>query len=441
MDISLKDCIAPSFYKIHNLLNTGAYSQFWLKGGRGSTKSSWIAIEIILGIMEDPEAHGIAFRKYTNTIRRSVHATFEWAIELLGVSHKWGSTVAPFEFTYLPTGQKIFESGLDDPKKMKSLKIKDGYFKFLWFEELEEYNGMEEIRSVQQSVVRGGKRVMQFFSYNPPRDPQAWVNKEADVKNYKRFVHHSTYLDVPPKWLGEEFIEDAEQLKEQDDALYQCEYLGLSIGLSDSVVFNEKYVIKEFESETDWSRLYGADWGFANDPNVLMSMCIAPHPDYGENCLYIEYEWFGYRVDNKDIPDGYDTIPGSDKQRIRADCARPETISYIAGKGYDVVAADKWSGSVEDGIAFIRSFDMIIIHPRCTNMVEEARLYSYKIDKITKDILPVLVDKYNHGWDSVRYALSKLIKERLAGFTKQQQRDNNRRVKTTIAPSMNDKSW
>lgn len=441
MDISLKDCIAPSFYKVHNLLYSGTYSQFWFSGGRGSTKSSFIAIEIILGIMEDPEAHGIAFRKYKSTIRNSIHAQFEWAIELLGVSHKWRATVAPFELTYIPTGQKILEAGLDDSKKMKSLKIKDGYFKFLWFEELEEFNGMAEIRSVQQSVVRGGKRVLQFFSYNPPRDPQAWVNKEKDTPNRKRYCHHSTYLTVPPVWLGEEFIEDAELLQEQDDDLYQCEYLGLSIGLTESVIFNGKCVTRPFEPEEWWSKLFGADWGFSQDPLCLVKLWIAPHEDYGDNCLYVEYAEYEKGVDNNDIHEVWERVPDSDKYVIRADNSRPETISHMCLEGFNVVAADKWSGSVEDGIAFIRSFDKIIIHPRCEELAEEARLYSYKIDRITKDILTDIVDKYNHGWDAIRYALDKLIQKRRIGFSKKQSRDNNRREKTTIAPSQDETCW
>ena len=207
------------------------------------------------------------------------------------------------------------------------------------------------------------------------------------------------------------------------------------------MIFNKKYVIQPYEPEDWWSPLFGADWGFANDPNVLVKMWIAPHDDYGDNCLYIEYEEFGYRVDNNDIPDMYDRIPGSRKYMIRADCARPETISYIAGKGFNIVAGDKWPGSVEDGIAFIRSFDKIIIHTRCEKMAEEARLYSYKIDRVTKDILPDIVDKVNHGWDSVRYALSMMIKNRMVGFTEKQKRDNNKRAKTTIAPAMDEKSW
>jgi len=443
MDISLKDCIAPSFYKLHNLLNTASYSQFWLSGGRGSTKSSWIAIEIILGMMDDPEAHGIAFRKYSNTIRNSIHSTFEWAIDLLGVSHKWKSTVAPFEFTYLPTGQKILESGLDDPKKMKSLKVKDGYFKFVWFEEVEEYNGMEEIRSVIQSVVRGsGKnKVFRFFSYNPPRDPQAWVNKEKEKLNRRRICHHSTYLDVDPEWLGEEFIEDANQLQEDDDDLYQCEYMGLSIGLTESVIMNGKYVVRPFEPESWWSRLRGVDWGFSQDPMCIVDLYIGPHEEYGDNCLYIRYAEFEKGVDNNDIHEVWDRIPDSKKYVIRADNSRPETISHMKGEGYKCVAADKWTGCVEDGIAFIRTFDKIIIHSDCVEMAEEARLYSFKIDKITKEILPDIVDKFNHGWDAVRYALDKLIQKRNMGFSKKQSRDNNRREKNTLAPSETDIDW
>jgi len=441
MRVSLKDNIAPSFYRVHNLLKSAAYSQFWFSGGRGSTKSSFIAIQIIHEIMKDPEANGIAFRKYTNTIRNSIYSTLLWAIYTLGVEHKFKATVAPFELTYMATGQKIILLGLDDPKKIKSINIKDGYFKILWFEELEEYNGMEEIRSVQQSVLRGGDEFIEFLSYNPPRDPQAWVNKEKEAINEDRYKHHSTYLDVPPEWLGSRFIADAERLKETDDDLYQCEYMGLAIGLSDSVIFNKKYVIQPFDPEEWWSPLFGADWGFAADPSVLLKLWIGPHDDYGDKCLYIEYAEYGYRVDTPDLPDMYDKIPGSKKYKIRADCSRPETISQMVGLGYQVIAADKWPGSIEDGITFIRSYDKIIIHTRCEEMAEEARLYSYKIDKITKDILPETVDKYNHGWDSVRYALSNMIKNRMIGFTEKQKRDNNKRVKTTIAPSMEEKSW
>ena len=149
--------------------------------------------------MEGPEANAICFRKYSNTIRNSLHATLLWAVDILGVSHTFKPTVAPFELTYMDTGQKIILLGLDDPHKLKSRNVKNGYFKILWFEELPEFDGMEEIRSVQQSVLRGGETFVEFLSYNPPRDPQAWVNKEKEAINDRRYLHHSTYLDVPPE--------------------------------------------------------------------------------------------------------------------------------------------------------------------------------------------------------------------------------------------------
>lgn len=410
MTISLKDNIAPPFYKVHKALERGEYNQFWLSGGRGSTKSSFVAIEVILGIINDPEANAVCFRKVSETIRDSIHSTFLWALDVLDVAEYFKVTVSPFEITYVKTGQKIILKGLDDPMKIKSIKVKKGYFKYLWFEELSEFDGMEEVRSVQQSVLRGGEKFIEFLSYNPPRDPQNWVNKEKEVPNKRRMVHHSTYLDVPRKWLGERFLEDAERLKETDYDLYLHEYMGHAIGLSESVIFNGKYVVESFDPTPDLEGPYmGADWGFANDPNVLVKTWIGPHHKYGANCLFIEYAVFGYKIDNNDIPEFYDQVPGVRKTRIRADCARPETISYVKNKGFDIIPCTKWTGSVEDGIRHIRSYDKIIIHTRCTEMAEEARLYSYKIDKNTKDITTKIVDAYNHGWDSVRYALGPMI--------------------------------
>jgi len=408
--VHIKDIVSPAFYKLHHLVIDSYFTQFWLSGGRGSTKSSFIAIEIILGIMENPDANAICFRKTEAAIRDSLYDTFKWAINTLGVSHLWTAGLSPFNIVYNPTGQVIRLRGLDKPEKRKSAALEKGYFKYLWFEELAEFNGMDEVRNVSQSYIRGtNERQIRLYSYNPPREPTAWVNKEKDREVANRFIQHSTYLDVPPEWLGQEFLKDAKELQESDDTLYQCEYMGLSVGLTDSVVFNGKYVVQEFKPQDWWSSLMGADWGFANDPNVLVKIWIAPHQEYGTNCLYIEYAQFGYRVDNNDIPALYDLVPDSEKHLIRADCAAPATISQLKGEGYNIIAADKWPGSIEDGIRFLRSFDKIIIHPRCDKMVEEARMYSYKIDRITKDITTKLVDDYNHGWDSVRYALSKII--------------------------------
>ena len=153
--VRLSDNFAPKFHKVHHLIKENKYSNFWFKGGRGSTKSSFIAIQIILGILKDPDANAFVVRKVDATIRLSVLNTLLWAIGVLGVAHLFDYTKAPAEITYRPTGQKIIMKGLDDPLKVKSIKLVKGYFKFLWFEELAEFAGPDEIRSVEQSILRG----------------------------------------------------------------------------------------------------------------------------------------------------------------------------------------------------------------------------------------------------------------------------------------------
>ena len=440
--VKISDIVAPAFYDLFSDIQNEKYFEYWLKGGRHSTKSAFLAICIIYGIMDDKDAHAVVLRDIAGTLRNSVLSTLMWAINILDVGHLWSKTVSPMELTYIPTGQKIYFSGLDDPAKLKGFKVDSGFFKYIWFEELAEMRGMEYIRSVKQTMIRGSdKKQLVFYSYNPPRDPQSWVNKEAVMVLPRRLVHHSTYLDVPPEWIGDEAIREAEHLRGHDDDLYRCEYLGESIGLADSVVMNGKCVVQDFIPQGSWSSLMGADWGFANDPNVLVKVWIAPHNDYGSNCLYIEHEAFGYRVDNNDIPELYDLVPDSRTHLIRADCAAPATISQLKNVGYSIIAADKWSGSIEDGIRYMRSFDKIIIHSRCKNIIEESRLWSYKIDKVTKDITTKLVSGYDHGWDSVRYALVKMILAHKAGFSKKQKKAIKNIKKTSLSPRIGSQEW
>ena len=163
----LSSIIAPAFYQVHWDIMDGLHTYYDLYGGRGSTKSSFIGTEIPLGIMDDPTANAIVFRKVANTIGSSVFEQIQWGIDELGVHDLWKSTVNPFKFVYKPTGQVILFKGLDKAKKMKSIKVAHGYFKYLWFEELDEFAGEEEIRSVQQSVMRGGPKFVVFKSFNP----------------------------------------------------------------------------------------------------------------------------------------------------------------------------------------------------------------------------------------------------------------------------------
>lgn len=421
MEIKLSDCIAPAFYKPHKLIKNEEYSSFWLKGGRGSTKSSFAAIEVILGLIEYPEANALVLRKVDATIRKSVLESLLWAINKLGLDDEFEHTVSPAEITYIATGQKIIMTGLDDARKIKSIRLKKGYFKYLWWEEFEEFANMEEVRSVRQSARRGGDVFIELITYNPPNYAAAWINKAAEeAKNDpETFIHHSTYLDVPEQWLGKQFIKDAERLAKVHPLSYQHEYLGEVVGRAEQIVFNGKFIVRDFETPNvelleNKQFYYGADWGFARDPTAITRSFI--YKENGQTNLYIDYEAGGIGIDTQDLPPVFETIPDVKRYKIRADGARPETISAIGKSGFSIEAAPKWTGSEEDGIAYLRSFDNIIIHTRCKQTAKEFSLYSYKVDKMTQDILPSLIDANNHYIDSLRYAHAPLIRIRQGGF-------------------------
>ncbi|KJE26466.1 phage terminase large subunit [Geobacillus kaustophilus] len=175
--IELTDLIAPSFYEVHHALKEERYTHYWLKGGRGSTKSSFISIEIILGMMCDPNANAVALRKVKENLRESVFEQLLWAIEVLGVSHLWHDSVSPMSLTYLPTSQKIIFRGADKPKKVKSSKLRRGYIKYVWYEEVDEFLP-EDIRTINQTFLRGGPKFVVFYSFNPTKSQRNWVNAE-----------------------------------------------------------------------------------------------------------------------------------------------------------------------------------------------------------------------------------------------------------------------
>jgi len=416
-DVSIADVIAPVFYPVYHAIEDATHSEFWLKGGRGSTKSSFCAIKTIEGMVEDKDANALICRKVGDTIRTSIMPNLLWAIDKLQLSMFFRHTYAPAEITYTPTGQKAIMKGLDDPLKLKSIKIKQGYFKILWFEEAAEFNGMQEIRNVMQSVLRGGENYVVFITYNPPNDPSAWVNKESEQESPGRMVHESCYLDIDPEWLGKKFIEMAEDLKRRDYLAYEHEYLGKAVGRAEQIVFHGKWTIKDFDEPEMWQlyqsrKFNGADWGFANDPTTLVQCFI--RQEGNEKNLYIQYEAGGHGVEMDEIPQLFDSVPDARRWKIYGDAARPETISHIAQKGFAIDSAPKWSGSVEDGVEYLRSFTNIYIHPRCVNTIEEFKKYSYKVDKNTQEILPVIVDKNNHYIDALRYALADYIKSNVS---------------------------
>jgi len=213
-----------------------------------------------------------------------------------------------------------------------------------------------------------------------------------------------TFDDNP--WFPEPLQLERDYLRRVDHDAYRHVWLGECRTMSDAQVFKGKYVVEEFEPAAHWSGPhFGADWGFSQDPTTLVKAWVH------DRVLYVEYEAYGVGIDIDRTPQMFDAVPGARNYTIRADSARPETISFMQRNGYGFMqSVAKWSGSVEDGIAHIRSYERVVIHPRCTHAIEEFRLYSFKVDKLSGDIQPVPADRHNHVIDALRYALTSMIK-------------------------------
>jgi len=399
--VRLSELIAPSFYEIHNDIKHNRYTHYWLKGGRGSTKSSFVSIEIILGIMKDPNANAVALRKVKETIKDSVFEQLIWAIEKLKVSEYWEIKHNPMELTYLPTGQKILFRGADKPRKIKSIKVSRGYVKFIWYEEVDEFNGIEEIRIINQSLMRGGEQFCVFYTYNPPNRNNAWVNEEILIERPDRKVHHSTYLTVPREWLGEQFFIEAEHLKKVNEKAYRHEYLGEVTGTGGEVFTNVTARKIDDEEIKVFDRIRrGLDFGYAVDPAAY----VVCHFDKTRRRLYIFHEVYQVGLSNRKLAE---LIKQENKgnKLVVADSAEPKSIAELRGYGINIKGARKGPDSVEYGIKFLQDLEEIIIDPeRCPNTLRE--FLNYELEKDNNgNFKAEFPDKNNHTIDAVRYAL------------------------------------
>lgn len=403
----LSEIISQAFRESHQALKSEAITELVEKGGRGSCKSSFLSVELVLLLLKHPDCHAVVLRKVGNTLRSSVYAQICWAIAALGLSGRFRCTVSPMECTYLPTGQKILFFGLDDPGKLKSIKVPFGYIGIGWFEELDQFAGPEQVRNVEQSLFRGGQYSICLKSFNPPITKDNWANKYVLEEKPGCLVHHSTYLTTPEEWLGPRFLADAEHLRLTDEQAYRHEYLGEAVGTGGNVF--EKLELREITDKelASFDRIYqGADWGWFPDPFAFIRL----HYDRSRETIYLLDEIYENKLPNEAAAAKIKQKGYTDAY-ITCDNAEPKSVSDFRDCGLPAKEAVKGPGSVDYGMKWLQKRTIVIDRRRTPNAYNEFVNYEYERDK-DGEIISGYPDADNHLIDGTRYALERVYRRR-----------------------------
>lgn len=424
--IDVLEHIAPVYHPLHADIEAGAHQYYNLPGGRGSCKSSFVSLEIVNGIMKDKTGHSsaIVFRKVGGTLRDSVYAQIAWAIDALGVGHLWRGGLAPMQYTYLPTGAQIIFRGLDDASKLKSVKPRKGTFRFVWFEEFSELTGPNMVRSVMQSIVRGGNDFVVFRSFNPPISAANWANQFIAQPDDRAVTLLTNYTMIPPEWLGDSFLYEAQRLQEVNPQAYQHEYMGIPTGTGGEVFpAIEAREITDDEIQ-NMSYLYqGCDFGFAVDPACFIRLSY----DRKHDTIFLLDEIYERGLSNSQLAakikekkyhesgrEVYSYLYGGaykEDLEITADCAEPKSIADLRDCGLSVRACHKEPGCVEYRVKWLQHRRIVIDPARTPNAYREFVNYSYDTDK-DGNFLSRLPDRDNHSIDATAYALDRMIYRR-----------------------------
>lgn len=425
-DIDIYQHIADVYHPLHEDIKAGAHTTYNLPGGRGSAKSSFVGFEIVNGIMEDETglSNAIVFRYVGNTLRDSVFSQIAWCIEALGVGHLWKPRVSPMQFTYLPTGAQIVFRGLDDSNKLKSIKPLKGVFKYIWFEEFSELPGPNFLRSVMQSVQRGGDYFTVFRTFNPPISRNNWANLYINEPDIRAVTLHTDYTMIPREWLGDAFLYEAERLKDVNPKAFEHEYMGVPTGSGGEVFPNiEVRTITDSEIEQMEYIYSGVDFGFAVDPAVFMRVSY----DRKHDTVYFLDEIYERQCSNGklarlikekryDETGKYVGFAGADgtwisraeSATIVCDSAEPKSIADLRAEDLRAIACQKFPGCVEYRVKWLQHRKMVIDPARTPNAYREFVNYQYATDK-DGNFLSVLPDKDNHTIDATAYALDRVI--------------------------------
>lgn len=403
--IRMSEMLAPVFYDFAKDVMRHGHTHYDIRGGRGSLKSSTVSLLVPQLLIANPNTHALVLRKVANTLRDSVFNQYMWAISELGMAGLWYAKVSPMEIIYRPTGQKIMFRGADDPMKIKSIKVPFGYIAITHFEEKDQFSGRAEIRTILQSTMRGGDKFWNFESYNPPISRDNWANVDSAEDKPNRLCHISTYLDAPKSWLGEEFLNEAEYLKQTDERAYQHEYLGLPVGTGGNVF--ERLELREITDDEikRFDRIYqGIDFGWYPDPFCFIRI----YYDVARETLYLIDEHYVNKTSNEDNAawireHHYNDFP------ITCDSAEPKSIADLRASGLDARNAIKGPGSVEYGMKWLQRRKIVIDKRRTPNAYKEIVGYEYERNK-DGEIISGYPDKNNHAIDAIRYGMEPVFR-------------------------------
>ena len=400
--ILLSQKIAPVFYGVAKDVFQHGHTHYDFSGGRGSLKSSTVSILVPLILMQkqNRNCHALVLRKVANTIRDSVYAQYIWAIGELGAAQYWEAKVSPMELIYKPTGQKIMFRGADDPMKIKSIKVPFGYIAVTHFEEKDQFAGRAEIRNILQSTMRGGSVFWNFESYNPPISRDNWANKDSLEERTDRLCHKSTYLQAPPEWLGQQFLDEAEHLKATDERAYQHEYLGVPVGTGGNVFDNLELREITDEEISHFDRIYqGVDYGWFPDPFAF----IRVHYDKARETIYLIDEIYQNKLSNEQSA-GMIKAKGYTDAYIICDSAEPKSVADFRAMGLPAKAAVKGPDSVAYGMKWLQRRKIVIDCRRTPHAYDEFVNYEYDRDK-DENFISGYPDEKNHLIDALRYAV------------------------------------
>lgn len=409
--VDLKEIIAPAFYNVFWDILDEKHTYYDLYGGRGSTKSSFVGVMIPLLLMQDAEngvmSNAVIFRKVGNTLRESVYEQIAWGIDALNANDLWSTSVSPMQYTYKPTGQKIIFRGLDKAKKTKSIKASKGYFKYLWFEELDEFSGIEEIRTVQQSVLRGGSKFVVFKTFNPPISRSNWANTYVNEPRADSFRHKSDYRSVPIEWLGQQFIDDAEHLKNTNPRAYEHEYLGIPVGLGTNIFdLLEIRTITDEEIQNYQSIYQGQDWGWWPDPKAFIRAAYVPNQ---EKVILLD-EMGGCKIRVAAMADQI-KAKQYDDYVIYCGVDEDESVIDFRDAGIPARKAIVTPGSRKYTFEWLQCRTIVIDPARTPRAYKEIIEYEHEIDK-NGEVIADYPDGNDHWIDALRYSISPMAMRR-----------------------------